>query len=216
MRIRIEKDRGGLLLRCWGNGYRDGEIAYARLGIQGPRAEIEFPSDWHEYKRAWVRLGIGVASIAFSFPWQKTVPDHGQCSGPTYGFYFFEDHLVLRYGKSTGTRDDPSKFINMPWSWKHREHKVLSEPETHDYTYVRRNGEVQSRRATIKVESRLWTRYWLPYRKLRRYIDIEFNDEVGERSGSWKGGVICCSYDMRPGETPLQTLRRMEREHKFT
>lgn len=59
-------------------------------------------------------------------------------------------------------------------------------------------------------------RPWLPFKKLSRYIDIEFNDEVGERSGTWKGGVLGCSYDMKKGESALDTLRRMEVEQKFS
>ena len=55
----------------------------------------------------------------------------------------------------------------------------------------------------------------MPFRRVSKYINIDFSDEVGERSGSWKGGRLGCSYNMQPGETPLQTLRRMEAERKF-
>lgn len=214
MRFRIEKDRRGLLLRYWNRHHA--ETAYGFVGLRGPRVEIEFPSDWHEERRAWVRLGCGILSVAFSFPWRKTVPDDGQCSGPTYGFYFFDDSLVLQYGKTHGTRGDPQKHIRMPWAWTHREHKILSEKETHPYCYRLRSGEVQARTATINVESRLWTRYWLPWRLYKRTIDITFDGEVGERTGSWKGGTTGCGYEMLTGETPLQCLRRMESERKFT
>jgi hypothetical protein len=44
---------------------------------------------------------------------------------------------------------------------------------------------------------------------------IEFNDEVGERTGSWKGGTLGCGYNLLPNETPLECLRRMEKERKF-
>lgn len=39
--------------------------------------------------------------------------------------------------------------------------------------------------------------------------------EVGESTGGWKGGTLGCGYEMKPGETPLETLRRMECERKF-
>lgn len=215
MRTRSEKERRGWLWRFW-SGHA--EVAYVFFGLRGLRAQIEFPSDWHEHRRAWVRLGFGLFSINFSFPWPRVVPDHYQCSGPTYGFYFFEDHLVLNYGKDTGNSRDPkaSTFIDMPWSWRHQWHQIDGEPQQHPYRYVLHNGKVQERIATIKAESRLWTRYWLPWRRISRYIDIEFNDEVGERSGSWKGGTLGCGYELKPSETPLECLRRMERERKFT
>lgn len=194
---------------------RKGEVAYVVFGISGLQAEIEFPSDWHETARAWVRFGLGIGKVAFSFPWKWTVPDDGQCSGPRYGFQFFGDLLWISYGKDHGRRGDPHIAIYMPWSWRHREHKILTAPETHPYRYTLRSGEVQERTATIQVETRLWTRPWLPRKLFKKTIDVKFNDEVGERSGSWKGGCLGCGYDMNPGETPLDTLRRMERERVF-
>jgi len=213
MRVCMERERRGWLVRLFG---KSGEVAYLALAPHGLCAEIEFPSDWHEQRRAWVRLGFGLFKLAFSFSWQRTVPDEYQCSGPTYGFTFFDDGLHLHWGKCKGKRDDPMTVIGMPWRWRHREHKVLSAPEEHPYRYTMRSGRVQERTATIKEEMRLWTRPWLPFRRLSRYIDITFSDEVGERSGSWKGGVIGCSYEMRPHETPLDALRRMERERVFS
>ena len=46
-------------------------------------------------------------------------------------------------------------------------------------------------------------------------VDFEFNDEVGERSGSYKGGVIGSSENIMPGETPVQAIQRMEAEREF-
>ncbi|UWQ30249.1 hypothetical protein [Leisingera sp. M523] len=91
--------------------------------------------------------------------------------------------------------------------------------ETHPYTYTLRNGTVQERTATITVEEWEHRRRWLMwcpwFAKIRKSIDVRFSGEVGERSGSWKGGTIGCGYDMQPGESPLDTLRRMERERAF-
>lgn len=91
--------------------------------------------------------------------------------------------------------------------------------EAHPYRYLLRSGEVQQRVATIHIERMEWRLRWLRWtrlgRKVRYYIDVEFSDEVGERSGSWKGGTVGCSYDLRPGETPVECLRRMESERRF-
>lgn len=90
---------------------------------------------------------------------------------------------------------------------------------TYLYRYTLRNGEVQRRLATVHVERREWRQRWLrwcPLFALRRQsIDVKFDGEVGERTGSWKGGTVGCGYDMLPGENALETLRRMERERKF-
>ena len=115
MRLRLERERQGLLLRMFASN-RSGEIAYAVLGLSGLQAEIEFPSDWHDTPpRGWIRLGFGLLRIAVSFPWSRVVPDEYQCSGPTYGFTFFDDGLHLHWGKCKGTRGDPMTIIAMPW-----------------------------------------------------------------------------------------------------
>ena len=46
-------------------------------------------------------------------------------------------------------------------------------------------------------------------------IDVQFDGEVGERSGSWKGGTVGCGYDKLPHESIEQCLRRMEKEREF-
>lgn len=216
MRLGVEKDHRGILFRCWSSDYRQGEIAYARLGFRGLRLDIEFPSDWHEHRRVWIRGSLGLISGAFSLPWcGKVVPDDGQCSGPTYGFYFFQDSLVLEFGKTHGRRGDPQKHIRMPWGWRHVELRKETQPRVYSYQYERESGEIQKREATIHQETRIWRRFWIPWQKVVRSINVEFSDEVGERTGSWKGGTTGCGYQMLPHETPLECLRRMERERRF-
>jgi hypothetical protein len=84
------------------------------------------------------------------------------------------------------------------------------------YRYVLDNGDVQETKATICVKRRAWYRKCFPFiRKTRQYIDVEFHDEVGSGTGSWKGGTIGCSYEMKKDEHPLTCLRRMETERRF-
>lgn len=105
--------------------------------------------------------------------------------------------------------------------WKLGEPHVDPEPEKLDfpYRYILKNGTVQDRTATVSVERRAWRPRCLRWTSLfedgRTSINVAFNDEVGERSGSWKGGTIGCGYELLPGETPEQSLRRMEAERKF-
>lgn len=86
------------------------------------------------------------------------------------------------------------------------------------YRYVLRSGEVQERIATIGVEEMEWRMrafQWLAWPRLvRRCIDVQFSDEVGERSGSWKGGTVGCGYQLLRGELAEECLRRMERNKK--
>ena len=107
-----------------------------------------------------------------------------------------------RFGKYTAIADAPK--------WR----------ATYPYRYVLRSGEVQECEATITVEEmeHRWRWFtWLPLpRMIHRSINIEFNEEVGEGAGSWKGGCVGCRYDLRHYETPLECLRRMEGERKFS
>ena len=106
------------------------------------------------------------------------------------------------------------------YPWKPGQGREHLKTETHKYTYVLKSGIVQNRTATILKERWILGRHILSRlglwpRRISYSIDIWFSDEVGERSGSWKGGCLGCSYSMLPGETPLDALRRMERERKF-
>ena len=134
------------------------------------------------------------------------------------------------------TRGNRKDFYEKKWDeilWK----------ESYPYTYVLKNGEIQNRIATVKVSEREWRLKWFkwsPHPSMKRKtIDIEFSyagpldrnvlvekenykvenkkvtGEVGERTGSYKGGTLGCSYKMLKGETPLQSLRRMEIERNF-
>jgi hypothetical protein len=114
-------------------------------------------------------------------------------------------------------RGDRKKGIESNW-WKEETQEKLWK-ETHPYTYVLKNGTVQNRMATIKVEQREWRPKWFMwtslFKKISTDIDIEFDGEVGERTGSWKGGTLGCGYNLLPNETPLECLRRMEKEREF-
>jgi hypothetical protein len=114
-------------------------------------------------------------------------------------------------------KGDRKRGIDHDW-WSEATQAKLWK-ETHDYTYVLKSGEVQERKATITVEQREWRPKWFMwaslFAKIRTNIDIEFDKEVGERTGSWKGGTVGCGWDLLPNETPLECLRRMEKERVF-
>jgi hypothetical protein len=135
-----------------------------------------------------------------------------------------------------------NKFLYYPWSWSFYKHWELAQGYRKNdaiwveiprglpsgtiakksiapYGYTLKNGTVQERNATFYVERREWRMRWLMWlpwpRMVQTCIDVTFSDEVGERSGSWKGGTTGCSYEMKKGELPLDTLRRMESERIF-
>jgi hypothetical protein len=88
--------------------------------------------------------------------------------------------------------------------------------ETHEFTDKFDNTIVH---ATIHVKEREWRPIWFKWTKLfahkRKCLEVEFNQEVGRGKGGWKGGTIGCGYEMKGNETPLECLRRMEKERDF-
>jgi len=111
--------------------------------------------------------------------------------------------------------DKGKKFMD---SYEERKKAEASVSQQHPYTYHRTNGEIQNRIATIFVSRSTWRARWypiIPITKIRTFIEVSFDAEVGEGTGSYKGGVVGCSHDMLPFETPIETLRRMEKEVRF-
>ena len=137
---------------------------------------------------------------------------------------------------------DHTKLFTYPWAnWRMVRHEVMM----HDGSWIEkphdwcsaipstdRDGLYRERlpyhykdkhvdqitTATITAERREWRLKllpWLPLGRNQQSISIDFSDEIGAERGSWKGGVLGCSELMMPGETPEQTLRRVEGERKF-
>lgn len=135
----------------------------------------------------WVR---GYNKLSFNFPW---------------AFKFLKREILLKDGWHEVKREDD--FYDKD------KDKVAS--RTYPYTYILKSKEVQLVNVTIHEEKRYWKRWFGLHIKMHHYIEVEFDKEVGERSGSWKGGCIGCNYEIKSGETAYQCLLRMERERKF-
>lgn len=161
----------------------------------------------------------------------------------SYGFGFDVDHVFFKWHHrwfSSSSDEDAGylKIINYPWNYAYCKTEYVDKQgnwlpalwsdqpgirlEKFPYTYTLKSGEVQKRTATVSTIRQTWRRkffglgkYNLTPKKVCVSIDVQFDKEVGEQTGSWKGGTVGCSYKMLPGETTEQTLRRMERERKF-
>lgn len=202
-------------------------------GYFSPRFGLEFLVHRGHYFDSQYRLSFCFGWGMFSIKLPFHVKNYQEsCEWDQYGIQFFEDIVWLRTGKGTKTWYLPWKhwvfeghwIANKEGDWRHiakSEHswevkEIEGHCETHDYIYTLKSGEVQKRKAKCYLEKRQWHRKWFPFVKMERVcIDVEFDGEVGERSGSWKGGTIGCSYDKNPTEGIEQCLRRMEAEREF-
>lgn len=189
--------------------------------------------------RAMISICIGWLQIYLHLPIYSTIDE---CEYPEFGFYYHANSLVLCWNMTKKFIHMPWTYEWMRTSrllkdgtWenevrggkrkeysKERDQWELENlwSETHHYTYVCDSGTIQDDiEATIKVEEREWRQKWLMWikigRKVSKDIAVEFNNEVGNQRGSWKGGCLGCGYNMKKNETPVQTLRRMRRERSF-
>lgn len=186
-----DADRGDrmLCLKLWRFS------AYIPLGVTAQKVSIDDEPQWSAFasKEFGLTFHWGPRRKSFDWPWTwHTMAYEAMLPNGTWE--------SIRYSFDA---DGPSS----PYT------------ERHPYTYTLRSGEVQERTATITKRRHVIT--WRAFkaigwpRWIKESINIEFDGEVGERSGSWKGGTIGCSYDLRPDETMLAALRRMEAERSF-
>lgn len=166
-----------------------------------------------------------------------------ECENPSYGINTYTnsgiiDQLWLYWGEKRKHADLPwalkwhrTSILLKDGTWAHEykrdrkkfyndEWKERQWSEDYIYTYTTKWDDVQKVNTTIYVDEREWRRNWLPFTKLfnkiYKSIDVHFKEEVGEERGSWKGGVLVCGYTIKKGETPLDCLKRMELERRFS
>lgn len=84
------------------------------------------------------------------------------------------------------------------------------------YKNETKSGELQEATATVHQVRRIWYRKWFPFLKRSRIdIEIDFDSELGSDKGSWKGGVLGTSFEMRSEETVHETWNRFFQEKRF-
>lgn len=136
---------------------------------------------------------------------------------PPWGWNKRRGDYLREYLTQDGEWIDYRQF---PHSWIAEGVEVGGEPwtETHTYHYMTHGGEAQHVEATIRRErtTMVYRILGIPVRRqVKHSIDVSFAEEVGNQRGSWKGGVTGAGHEMRPGEEPIHTLRRMQRERDF-
>lgn len=169
----------------------------------------------------------------------------GDCDEPTYGIQIHDNTLwIMKGGNGNMNGGNKWWTWEIPFfTYKHVRHQVeCRDGAMSDYDKLIRQPEKRipiTENPFVKVygyyytdtydgtkipcefwvEEIEWRPKWLTwtglFKKVRRYIEVSFSDDVGKDKDTWKGGVIGCSYDIKDGETPLECIQRMEKERKF-
>lgn len=205
------------------------------------RFDISYETCGYFDNRPRINLCLGFFSLTFILPFRNKWTD--ECASPKWGIAIHNNTFWLykggegnwNGGNKWWTWDIP--FLTKNWvrtsillkdnTWEHEtkgnrkeffqnEWKEKQASWNYDFTDKYDNTIIPT---TIYVEEREWRPKWVMWTKLfsltRRVIDINFLQEVGKRKGSWKGGTTGCSYELLKGETPLDCIKRMEKERIF-
>jgi hypothetical protein len=135
--------------------------------------------------------------------------------------------------------NDRSTVVWWPWGWKSVRHEVRRADGTWvpfigpwvegesdgretfvwPYRYILRSGEIQRCKATVHVSRYIrrrrifaWTSW---FDRATEYVKYEFDREIGEGVGTWKGGTVASSEVIRKGETARDAFARMELTRRF-
>jgi hypothetical protein len=203
--------------------------------------DISFEICGYFDNRPRINFDLFFFSLTIILPFRNKWTD--ECDGPKWGLSIHNNTFwIYRGGK--GNIQGGNKwwtwhipFITKEWvrtsillnddSWEHEfkgsrkefyldEWKERQKAWIYDYVDSCDNSVIPT---IIYVEEREWRPKWLKwtslFKSVNRVIDVHFSKECGKRKGSWKGGVTGCSYSLLPNESPLDCLRRMEKERYF-
>lgn len=211
----IRDDESGFWRYIVGRGYE--------LGL-GPRSGFRVTA-----RRCTHHIEWNVALFLFTLHWSTACanPPNPKRTNPysesLYGFYFFDGDLWVGWGKL--------HCITMPWRLQHVQTLYL---DTHGvwvktpqvkhvikvpFTYHTRLGQTQERVATLtfsewygRPRALRWTKL---FEQRCAYISIEFNAEVGDEAGSWKGGVLGTTMAWDGKHDPVIEFMRYIETKKF-
>jgi hypothetical protein len=131
-------------------------------------------------------------------------------------FYPWREHRCIRHSLYDL---DGEHFADLPeWGFRHKNGWTVKDAiegacPVAKYEFADFDGERIV--ATCRIEEREWRRgkgifrlLYIGRNRISRSLDLQFSSEVGRRKGSWKGGTIGHSIDMRDGELHESAFRR--------
>ena len=136
----------------------------------------------------------------------------------TWELPFVNYGTSIRWDVYVGDKDKPqSKWTKDDWKAYPRDYTEKLGTEWRYKIIDPYDGEIIP--CSVIVKEMEWRPKWLKwtslFAKVKRTIEVEFAREVGRRKGSWKGGVLGCSYIIKPNETIKECLDRIMIEKEF-
>ena len=203
--------------------------------------EIIYRTSGYQYANAELCISLFGWKSIIRLPWIHKRENLWE--NKRYGFYLFQKTIFFNIGRKMKSWDLPfitygnafrwERYIGHPdfyfissqykESWQQHPYKTnykesYQEPTTWTYDFTD-PYDAQVIPCKFWVEEMEWRPKWLKwtkrFAKIKRFIEVEFSQEVGSKKGTWKGGTVGCSYDMLDDERPMDCMRRMEKEYNF-
>lgn len=214
------------------------EIGNWYVGWKSKTFEVTYRSHGYESKNAELHISMFGWHSMFRLPW-KCKENILWREEKKYGVSVHDNTVFFHWGYDlkgwdipfvnygTAVRWDrycgPEEFVDIPSNWGKHPYRTgydggCEKPSTWTYDYTDPyDGKVVPCRFWVEeLEWRpKWLRWTKRFAKVRRFIEVEFSEEMGPRKGSWKGGTIGCGFNMLKGEHPTETILRMQKEYKF-
>lgn len=215
------------------------EIGEWYVGWKSWKFELTYKNTGYETDNAELHISMFGWHSLFRLPWRGKTKNDWYYGEKTYGISCHDNALFFHWGHNLKAWELPFVSYGGCIRWEIysglREHYHLNRKEDwQTYSYMDKNikdhpaiwmydytdsydGSVIP--CKIYVEEQEWRPKWLRWTKkwahIKRCIKVDFDEEVGSRKGSWKGGCLGCGYEMLPGEDPIDCIKRMEKERQF-
>lgn len=222
------------------------EIGKWYVGWKSPDVEITYNTSSYYHDNAELHISLFGWHSLFRLPWKHKNKNNWFTYGKKYGFNTFNHILIFHFGLKTKCWELPFVSYGNVYRWvRYKGHLDYyfcecdssderywgthpnktnyqggcQEPTTWTYNYTDPyDGTVVP--CKFWVEEMEWRPKWLKWTKrfalIKRFIEVEFSQEMGSKKDTWKGGTMGCSYEMLPDEHPKECIRRMEKEYKFS
>lgn len=141
-------------------------------------------------------------------------------------FLPWTDHRVVRhtYHDHAGTEVYREPQPRPKWNTPEYEANEEAIKATPRLRFLFKDYDGESLTCTTRIEEMVWRKgtgkfAWLGYLRaplVKRYLDLRFSGETGNRKGSWKGGTLGTSIRMLPGELHAAAFERYCAENRMT
>lgn len=220
------------------------EIGKWYVGWKSPDVEFTYRTSGYHYSNAEIHISMFGWHSMFRLPWSHKNNNNWDIDDKTYGVFIYNNVLYRCWGQKIKSWELPfvsygnayrwERYTGKPElylvssyekeNWETHPYKMkcqdgCQEPTTWTYDYTDPyDGTVVP--CKFWVEEMEWRPKWLKwtkrFSKIKRFIEIEFSQEMGSKKDTWKGGTVGCGYNLLSDEHPEECIQRMEKEYKFS